>query len=470
MNKRVFAAALSLLVLTGCTAANNNATEETTADTTVTTVETTTAITELSEEEETTVSESVAKEEVDCDAVIQDFLDSNYNSANLSKLACYKQNGAALAAYVNDESQISYVVYCSADGNAELLFEGNGPMGAVVECYNSNTFVDYQNLENTFYIINDMAMGVGQPIITWHLTADGTVTELADNFEFETEEPGLYIYEIEADGVAKNVIGLREQIPDTIAIGASQIVPITLDGDTVVKIDNKFVGVASEEDTTTINTVENVHDWENIDYTSEADIAESGRTLQEEVPFADYALSVIGDENIVKYFEDNSEHFAEFMQTGTSYSADVACIYGDFDKDGEQEYLAATNYGTGLANNIAIVDNGEVVYWAADNSEKEPFYKVCVGEYFKADPEKITGGMIEDYIKYTYCDYTATDDNRFIGVRSNAREAINYYYQINYNEAEGYSIKLLRTAGWNTNAGEDEDGNIIGRQFVEENF
>ena len=192
--------------------------------------------------------------------------------------------------------------------------------------------------------------------------------------------------------------------------------------------------------------------------------------MQEEVPYADYALSVIGDENIVKYFEDNSEHFAEFMQTGTSYSANVACIYGDFDKDGEQEYLAATNYGTGSANNIAIVDNGEVVYWAADNSEKEPFYKVCVGEYFKADPEKITGGMIEDYIKYTYCDYTATDDNRFIGVRSNAREAINYYYQINYNEAEGYSIKLLRTAGWNTNAGEDEDGNIIGRQFVEENF
>lgn len=200
------------------------------------------------------------------------------------------------------------------------------------------------------------------------------------------------------------------------------------------------------------------------------DVEESGRTLQEEVPFADYALSVIGDENIVKYFEENSEHFAEFMQTGTSYSANVACIYGDFDKDGEQEYLAATNYGTGSANNIAIVDNGEVVYWAADNTEKEPFYKVRVGEYFKADPEKITGGMIEDYIKYTYCDYTATDDNRFIGVRSNAREAINYYYQINYNEAEGYSIKLLRTAGWNTNAGEDEDGNIIGRQFVEENF
>ena len=294
MNKRVFAAALSLLVLTGCTAANNNATEETTADTTVTTVETIT---------ESTTEETVAE-------------------------------------------------------------------------------------------------------TTLETTSESTVEET----------------------------------------------------------------VEVEETTTTTITAENAHDWENIDYTAETDVEESGRTLQEEVPYADYALSVIGDENFVKYFEDNSEHFAEFMQTGTSYSANVACIYGDFDKDGEQEYLAATNYGTGSANNIAIVDNGEVVYWAADNSEKEPFYKVCVGEYFKADPEKITGGMIEDYIKYTYCDYTATDDNRFIGVRSNAREAINYYYQINYNEAEGYSIKLLRTAGWNTNAGEDEDGNIIGRQFVEENF
>lgn len=244
--------------------------------------------------------------------------------------------------------------------------------------------------------------------------------------------------------------------------------------ETVAETTTEEIVEETEETTTTTvtveNTAENTHDWENIDYTSEAAVEESGRTWGEEVPFADYALSVIGDENIVKYFEDNSEHFAEFMQTGTSYSANVACIYGDFDKDGEQEYLAATNYGTGSANNIAIVDNGEVVYWAADNTEKEPFYKVRVGEYFKADPEKITGGMIEDYIKYTYCDYTATDDNRFIGVRSNAREAINYYYQINYNEAEGYSIKLLRTAGWNTNAGEDEDGNIIGRQFVEENF
>lgn len=247
-----------------------------------------------------------------------------------------------------------------------------------------------------------------------------------------------------------------------------EIVVETTSESTVEEIVEETVEV--EETTTTTITAENAHDWENIDYTAEMDVEESGRTLQEEVPFADYALSVIGDENIVKYFEENSEHFAEFMQTGTSYSANIACIYGDFDKDGEQEYLAATNYGTGSANNIAIVDKGEVVYWAVDNSEKEPFYKVRVGEYFKADPEKITGGMIEDYIKYTYCDYTATDDNRFIGVRSNAREAINYYYQINYNEAEGYSIKLLRTAGWNTNAGEDEDGNIIGRQFVEENF
>lgn len=461
--------AFSLVMLSGC-ASSNTTTAETTADTTV---ETTTAITELSEEEETTVSESVAKEEVDCDAVIQDFLDSNYNSANLSKLACYKQNGAALAAYVNDESQISYVVYCSADGNAELLFEGNGPMGAVVECYNSNTFVDYQNLENTFYIINDMAMGVGQPITTWHLTADGTVTELADNFEFETEEPGLYIYEIEADGAAKNVIGLREQIPDTIAIGASQIVPITLDGDTVVKIDNKFVGVASEEDTTTINTAENTHDWENIDYTSEftaEDIESSGRIDIEYKPFYENAVAIVGSETVVNDIKANSEILQSLLQSGEEFYYTIGCIYGDFDKDGEQEYLVAIDYGRGFRNDVVIVDNDEIVYRGTPENGVDDFTMVRVGEYYKADPYILTNDNYADYIKYLYTDYTVNSDNVFIGARVTDREAINFYYQISFDVEKGYSVKLIRRAGWVTNYGEDENGNIIGRQFVEENF
>lgn len=213
-----------------------------------------------------------------------------------------------------------------------------------------------------------------------------------------------------------------------------------------------------------------MHEWENIDYSSESDIAESGRYYDEEIPFSDYALNVIGNENIVKYFEDNSEHFAQFMQEGTSYSANIARIDGDFDNDGEQEYLVATNYGTGSANNVAIVDNGEVVYWAEDSDVLDAFYKIRVGEYFKADPEVLTNGVLEDYIKYTFTDYTVNEDNIFIGVRDNQREAFNYYYQIIYDEAEGYSIKPIKRIGWETRQFEGDDGPVVVREFVEEIF
>ena len=221
----------------------------------------------------------------------------------------------------------------------------------------------------------------------------------------------------------------------------------------------------------TDNTATEVsHEWENIDYSAELDIAESGRSYDEEIPFSDYALNVMSDENIVKYFENNSEHFAQFMQEGTSYSANIARIDGDFDNDGEQEYLVATNYGTGSANNVAIVDNGEVVYWAEDSDVLDAFYKIRVGEYFKADPEVLTNGVLEDYIKYTFTDYTVNEDNIFIGVRDNQREAINYYYQIIYDEADGYSIKPLKRIGWETRQFEGDDGPVILRQFIDETF
>lgn len=213
-----------------------------------------------------------------------------------------------------------------------------------------------------------------------------------------------------------------------------------------------------------------MHEWENIDYSSESDIAESGRYYDEEIPFSDYALNVIGNENIVKYFEDNSEHFAQFMQEGTSYSANIARIDGDFDNDGEQEYLVATNYGTGSANNVAIVDNGEVVYWVEDSDVLDAFYKIRVGEYFKADPEVLTNGVLEDYIKYTFTDYTVNKDNMFIGVRSNQREAYNYYYQIIYDEADGYFIKPIKRIGWETRQFEGDNGPETVREFVEETF
>lgn len=246
----------------------------------------------------------------------------------------------------------------------------------------------------------------------------------------------------------------------------------------VIVQDNEITTTISDEiDTLVDDIIEETaselgysHEWENIDYSAEIDIAESGRYYDEEIPFSDYALNVIGDENIVKYFEANSEHFAQFMQGGTSYSANIARIDGDFDNDGEQEYLVATNYGTGSANNVAIVDNGEVVDWVKDSDVLDAFYKIRVGEYFKADPEVLTNGVLEDYIKYTFTDYTVNEDNMFIGVRSNQREAYNYYYQIIYDEADGYSIKPIKRIGWETRQFEGDDGPVVVREFVEETF
>lgn len=240
----------------------------------------------------------------------------------------------------------------------------------------------------------------------------------------------------------------------------------------VEEVVEEVVDEAADEivDETDNTATEVSHEWENIDYSAELDIAESGRSYDEEIPFSDYALNVMSDENIVKYFENNSEHFAQFMQEGTSYSANIARIDGDFDNDGEQEYLVATNYGTGSANNVAIVDNGEVVYWAEDSDVLDAFYKIRVGEYFKADPEVLTNGVLEDYIKYTFTDYTVNEDNIFIGVRDNQREAFNYYYQIIYDEAEGYSIKPIKRIGWETRQFEGDDGPVVVREFVEEIF
>ncbi len=212
-----------------------------------------------------------------------------------------------------------------------------------------------------------------------------------------------------------------------------------------------------------------VHDWEVIDYTADTVPSESGRTIGEEMPFRDYALKAIGVDSVVQYFEENSERFAQCVQDGTSYSANVACIHGDFDKDGEMEYLVATNYGHSMRNDVAIVDNGKIVFWADDECA-DNFYKVRVGEYFKADPDKLTDGVLEDYIKYTYVDIKSNDDNMFIGVRDNQREAINYYYQIAYDKTEGYSIKLVKRVGWETVQYEGENGPVVERRFIEEVF
>ena len=78
--------------------------------------------------------------------------------------------------------------------------------------------------------------------------------------------------------------------------------------------------------------------------------------------------------------------------------------------------------------------------------------------------------MFDDYIKYTYEDYTTNADNMFIGVKSREREAFNYYYRIIYDETEGYSIKLVKRIGWETVHYEGDNGPVSERRFIEEIF
>lgn len=258
-----------------------------------------------------------------------------------------------------------------------------------------------------------------------------------------------------------SVISTDNAIEET--TGASEVVEeVVTEGEATDVVDDYA------KETTAIAEVEAVHDWENINYAEHGDIVESGFDLGEEIPFADYFRSVVdNNEEVVSYFEDNSETFAEFMQTSTSYYAYVGRINGDFDNDGEQEYLVATNYGRGYRNNIAIVDNGEVVYWGTADNGADAFSRVRVGQYYKDDPEYLANGVVEDYYKYTYIDNNVSAENVFIGLLSSAREAYNYYYQIVYDD-NGYTINNIRKAGWETNNGEDENGNIIGRQFIDE--
>ena len=227
------------------------------------------------------------------------------------------------------------------------------------------------------------------------------------------------------------------------------------------------------EETAAAVTADGVHEWENIDYTSEftaEDIESSGRIDIEYKPFYENAVAIVGSETVVNDIKANSEILQSLLQSGEEFYYTIGCIYGDFDKDGEQEYLVAIDYGRGFRNDVVIVDNDEIVYRGTPENGVDDFTMVRVGEYYKADPYILTNDNYADYIKYLYTDYTVNSDNVFIGARVTDREAINFYYQISFDVEKGYSVKLIRRAGWVTNYGEDEDGNIIGRQFVEENF
>ncbi|MGN0665497.1 MAG: hypothetical protein ACI4KF_03115 [Huintestinicola sp.] len=511
MYKKLAAAVLSLLMLAGC-AANNT---DTAGDTIP--AEATEAITEAAAEEteaseefieedmeeeiseyepeifvndeipEYNVEDEIFEDEVIEDEVeeiidisekekIGEALGGEYDMSNFTCSGYFERGGAKLISFSeNADNPTSLVIHCKADGTIEPLYAQQGPVGTYAKAITDESLPDYQNFDHTIYIMESIAMGNGQPILTWHLTEDGNVIDLADTIDFEVQFEGLFIGDV-FDGENYMVeIGLREQIPGTTAVGDSMVIPVTLDENgKIVKVDPSLYSLDSEPEAVKDHGWKNrEHDWENIDYSIEYDeMPESGRTIGEEIPFYDYALDVMEDKAIVEYFKDNSKHFAEFMDY-TSYYAAIGCIYGDFDKDGEEEYLAEVNYGRGYRNDVAIVDNGEVVFWGTADNGADDFAMVCVGRYLKGDPYRLTNDDMscenfDEYIRFIYTDYFANEDNIFIGSRVTTREALNFYYRINYDKEKGYSIEHLRTVGWVTNNGEDEDGNIIGREFYEE--
>lgn len=474
MHKKIIAMGLCLLMLAGCAASGTDTAAETTpAETTETTTAAATEETKTESTAETTaetveeITETELAEEVIeyvdedfwTDEEIQEQLGNEYDLSNFTCSGYYERGGAKLISYKeNTDSPLSLVIHCKADETMEILYAQQGPMGFYAEAFAPEYFPDYQNFDYTIYIIDCLPMGNGLPILNWHLTADGAIIDLADTIDFETEQDGLFIGEIGEGANSESVIGLREQIPGTTSVGSSMVVPVTLDeNEKIVKVDASLYSAG------------NVHEWENIDYSSEEVIDAAEWDFQAEIPFYDYASIVIGDDAIFNYFVENSEAFREFEEY-SCYDANIARIDGDFDKDGEQEYLIGTNYGRGIRNDIAIVDNGEIAYWGTKENGSDVFSMVNVGKYLKADPYRLTNDNFDEYSNYVFKDYTTNDDNIFMGLRLTDREAVNYYFQIHYNETDGYSIECLRTVGWITNYGEDEDGNIIGRQFVENPF
>lgn len=274
MNKKLIIMAFSLVMLSGC--ANNNTAEvttiETASDTSIeTTVETTETITSA---EETTSSEDTAIEEavtVDLDdevlediyesveiinddnetsfvdrqaesdywteQQIQEQLGTEYDLTNYTCVATFERGGAKLLAYVEnvEEMPTSLVVCCKSDKTMDILYNCKNTFRA--KGYDSAVFADFQNFDNTVYIVEDLVVGNCLPIFSWHLTEEGTIIDLADTIDFETQYQGLFMGGIETEDGYKTVIGLREHIPNMVAAGASQLLPVTLENEKIVKLD-----------------------------------------------------------------------------------------------------------------------------------------------------------------------------------------------------------------------------------------
>lgn len=251
MNKKLIIMAFSLVMLSGC--ANNNTSEVTTIETASdTSIETTVEATEtITSAEETTVTEDTTIEETTAGTLeetvvesdfwteeqIQEQLGTEYDLNNYTCVASFECGGAKLLAYVEDIENMptSLLLYCKADKTMDILYTCKDMFTA--RGYDSTKFADFQNFDNTVFAVESLAVGNCLPIYTWHLTEEGTIVDLADAIDFETQFPGLFTGGIETEDGYKTVIGLREQIPGTTSAGSSQLIPVTLENEVIVKLD-----------------------------------------------------------------------------------------------------------------------------------------------------------------------------------------------------------------------------------------
>lgn len=168
---------------------------------------------------------------------IQEQLGTEYDLNNYTCVATFERGGAKLLAYVENIENMptSLVLYCKADKTMDILYTCKDMFTA--RGYDSTKFADFQNFDNTVFAVESLVVGNCLPVYTWHLTEEGTIVDLADAIDFETRFPGLYTGGIETEDGYKTVIGLREQIPGTTSAGSSQLIPVTLENEVIVKLD-----------------------------------------------------------------------------------------------------------------------------------------------------------------------------------------------------------------------------------------
>lgn len=168
---------------------------------------------------------------------IQEQLGTEYDLNNYTCVASFECGGAKLLAYVEDIENMptSLVLYCKADKTMDILYTCKDMFTA--RGYDSTKFADFQNFDNTVFAVESLVVGNCLPVYTWHLTEEGTIVDLADTIDFETQFPGLFTGGIETEDGYKTVIGLREQIPGTTSAGSSQLLPVTLENEKIVKLD-----------------------------------------------------------------------------------------------------------------------------------------------------------------------------------------------------------------------------------------